>query len=124
MTALADQLWEDAGAPILEEFFGVSVVFCRGSEQSAAFTATPDTTNYGLIDGEGATTIFDRRDYTFPVSAPVVNGVALEPMKRDKIKETINGVEHVYQLEPLGDKPAAQLLAGGFRWLVHTKRVS
>jgi hypothetical protein len=123
MTALADQLWEDAGAPTIEEFFGTTITFSRRSETSGDITAVGDTINYTLLDAQGATTVVTGRDYTIPVASVVVSGSTLEPKKGDLIREVIGGETHVYEVQPIGDKPAVQLLAGGFRWLVRTKRI-
>lgn len=123
MTALADQLFHDIGDSLDEDFFGTSVVYCRRSEQSDAITAIGETNSYSITDAEGSTTTITARDYTLPVSAVVISGAVIEPTKGDRIKETINGIEHTYELMPLGTTPVAELLPGGFRWLLHSKRV-
>jgi hypothetical protein len=124
MTALADTLFNDAGLPLEEEFFGTSIVYYRRSEATTAFTAIAETVSYTVIDAEGSTTTVTARDYTVPVASLVIAGAQVDPIKGDRIKETINGIEHTYELLPLGTTPTAELLPGGFRWLLHTKRVS
>jgi len=124
MTAAADQLWEDIGAPLNDEFFGVSIAYVRGALQSFPITAMGETTNYELTDREGTVRLVPGRDYTLPVGSLVLNAAVVSPLKGDRILETINGVQHAYELLALDNKPPAELLPGGFRWLLHTKRVS
>lgn len=124
MTAFADQLWEDAATPLNDEFFGTSVIYLRKTEQSLPITAIGQTTSYSLTDSEGTVRIIAGRDYTLAVSTLIVNGLLVTPVKGDRIRETIGGSEHIYELLALDNKPAAELLPGGFRWLLHMKRVS
>lgn len=124
MTAVADQLWEDAGAPLLAEWFGVSVTYCRRSEQTAAFTAMVLDGNYALADAQGATTVLTQRTYEIKDSDLVLNGAAIQPLKGDTIKETIGGEERTFEIQPTAIHPAVQELHGGLRWVVRTKRVA
>jgi hypothetical protein len=94
--SLVDSLWESAGAPINDEFFGVSIVYSRGT-QSVTVTAIPS------------------------VIAPT--GQVFRPKRADTIVETVNGVECKYEVCPLPDKPLAELQLGAARWLVRAKRV-
>lgn len=124
MTAFADQLWEDAGAPLCDEIFGVSVVLRRAGCNSGPFTAIGENVDYQISDSEGFATSFTSRDYTFAVDDVELNGEVTEPRAGDHIAETINGTEQVFEIEKLGTLPAVNLLPGGFRWKVHTKRVA
>lgn len=122
MTALADQLWEDAGTPLCEEFYGVSVILERGGRRSDSITAIADTVTYQVENTEGFYTSFTTRDYTLPVATTMIGSEAIEPRKGDRIRETINGVEQVFEVLPVGNDSEVSLTPTGTQWLVHTKR--
>lgn len=119
MTAFADQLWEDAGAPLIQEMFGVSVTYMQSGASVGSFTATYDVVDYTLIDNEGLTSVIYMRDYTITVASLG----AVTPRAGDVVVETINGVQRYFEVRKLAQKPAAEMLPGGFRWLVHTQEV-
>lgn len=124
MPSAVDQLFEDVAAPLNEEFFGVSIVYSRGGVNSAPLTAIAETTTYELLDDRlPHTTVAAGRDYTLKSSTLIVNSLVIEPAVGDRITETIAGASWTFEVLPLADKPSAELLPGGFRWLIHTKRV-
>lgn len=124
MPSNADQIWEDAGAPLIDELFGVTVTLTRNTVTTTGVTATADTVDYNVYDDNGFQTIATCRDYTIRTAAYAFAGTAVEPRRGDVIAETINGETQRFEVLPLGNKPAAYLLAGGMRWLIHTKRIS
>lgn len=122
MASVADQLWEDAGQPLCEEFYGVLVVLERSGENSEEFTAIADLVHYTVENAEGFFTTVATRDYTLPVESTVINGVTIEPRPGDRIHEMINGTEQIFEVLPIGNSPAVSLAATGKQWLVHTDR--
>jgi len=125
--SLVDSLWESAGAPINDEFFGVSIVYSRGT-QSVTVTAIPSVIAYEQFSVEDIplSTVVTWRQYLIPVSALSViapTGQVFRPKRADTIVETVNGVECKYEVCPLPDKPLAELQLGAARWLVRAKRV-
>lgn len=131
MTAFADQLFEDAAAGINNDFFGVSVLYSRGAA-TVTLTAIPEAQSDTLLDASGLQTVGNGRDYTFAVGDLVLTSEVAEPCRGDTITETIGGTSCVFEVLPLravtslalGGNPVAELLPGGFRWLVHTKRIA
>lgn len=122
MTSLADQLWEDAGQPLCEEFYGVPVTLTRSGVASESFTAIADSVDYQVFDSNGFLTSVTSRDYTLPIATTAINGAAIMPRAGDLITETINGVSESYEITPLGNKPAVHKSPDGTQWLVHTNK--
>lgn len=123
--SFAQSLWEDAGAPLLDEGFGVSLVYSRGAS-SATVTGIPSVVDYEVFDADGLTTIATIREYVISaaqLSALATDGTVFEPNRTDRITETINGIDRQFVVAPVGNKPAAELQLGGARWLVRTKQV-
>lgn len=103
-----------------ERAFGVTVTYKRGSSTTDSFTAIRSDVEYEVMGGEfGLAIKVTSRDYLLPKSSVVIGGVEVEPRAGDRIVEGGETVE----IMPLGDKPAVELQAGGFRYLVHTKKV-
>lgn len=65
------------------------------------------------------------KDFFIRPAEYLIDGVAVEPERGDKIVETISGVEAVYELLPYGDEPIYRW-ADEFRTIyrIHTKRKS
>jgi hypothetical protein len=102
----------------------VSVVLLRLSDQTDPFTATWENVTHEVVDDNGLPLRIAGRDFVLPKSALVIGGSPIEPRSGDQLSLTENGVAQVYELVPVGNLPAAELLPGGFRYRVHTKRVS
>lgn len=120
MASQSDSALEIYGAPMLDQSFGVSVVLRRGDSDSAAFTATWSKQEYRIEDEAGIGNSIESRDYVFKASLAVVDGVTIEPRDGDQIVEG----SAIYELMKMGERKAAELLPGGYRYLVHTKRVA
>jgi len=124
MPSLADQLWEDAGAPLHEELSGVLVTYIRGVNQIADVTAIADVIDYVVEGSDGFTTAMTLRDYTLRASQLVIGGEPITPRPGDRIVEEIDGDSQTFALVPLGKRPCCELQPGGFRWTVHTNKVA
>jgi hypothetical protein len=60
------------------------------------------------------------RDFVLPVESLLIDGDQIEPRTGDRIQE---GSE-VFEIQPPDEKtPSVELQAGGFEWIVHTKKV-
>jgi hypothetical protein len=124
LPSVVDQLFEDAAAPLDEEFYGVMVTYSDGV-YSVSLTAIPETTAWPVLnDPPPHSTIGAARDYSLKAAAVILNGVLTQPQVGHRLTETINSQSQIFEIMPLPDRPAVELLPGGFRWLVHTKRVS
>lgn len=100
--------------------FGVSVKLRRGQFKTAAFTAPWQSVDYEVIDAEGFTTKITSRDYVIPADKVVINGLTVEPRDGDVLEE-VNGN---FEVMKIPGRPGVELLPGGYRWLVHTKKVN
>ena len=105
---------------LLDEVFGGSVTLQRGATTTAAFTASWDLQEYELVDQRGVVTVFQSRDYLLPKASVVINGSTITPRAGDRILDS----DGVFELLPVGDRPAIEAVAGGTRWLCHTKKVA
>ncbi len=108
-----------AAEDLLDEVFGGAVTLKRGETSTAPFTTTWDLQDYELASDRGVVTVFQSRDYLLPKTAVVIGGSQVEPRAGDRIHDS----GEVFELLPLGDRPAHEDVAGGTRWLCHTKRV-
>lgn len=60
------------------------------------------------------------RDFVLPVASVVIDGDTLEPRTGDRITEG----DEVFEIQPYDtNKPSVELQAGGFEYLVHTKKI-
>ena len=124
MASQVDELLEIYGAAQLEQSYGVSVVLVRGGLESAPFTATWEHIEYEVSDQNGFLTKRTSRDFVFPKPATVLGGELVEPRAGDRLRLTENGVKQEFELVPMDKLPAAELLPGGYRWRVRTKKVA
>lgn len=122
--SFVDGMLEAYSAPVLEQGFGVSVTLQRGGKTTEPFTATWEKKLYQVADSEGFITSFESRDFTFAIGDASINDAVFEPHAGDRIALSENAVDTQYELLPLGQLPAVELMPGGYLWKVHTKRVS
>jgi hypothetical protein len=121
MPTLFHQRFEARVQPANERAFGVSVTLRSAGIESAAFTATYDDQEYESIEHEtGLRVKTVCRDWFLPVSSLVIGGETVEPVAGMFIVE---GSDE-YEILPIPGKPPAELQPGGYRWLVHTKRIT
>jgi len=103
--------------------FGVSATLSHGGSTTDSFTVEWEDQKYDVMDAEGFLTQVHSRDFMFAVTAANISSVAFEPRPGDVLAVTENGVAKKFELLPVGSMPAIQLMPGGYRWKVHTKRV-
>ncbi len=101
--------------------FGVTIRFIRGVNVSAEFAARRADREYAVIGADHGITIkITMRGFVLPVASTWIDGDAIEPRTGDRIME---GTE-VFEIQPIDEnKPSVELQAGGFEWIVHTKKV-
>jgi len=105
---------------LLDEIFGGSVTLRRGVTSTASFVAPWDLQEYELTDDRGVVTVFQSRDYLLLKTSVVIAAAQVTPRAGDRIHDSGD----VYELLPIGDRPAVEDVAGGTRWLAHTKKVA
>lgn len=105
----------------LQRQFGVLIRFYRGANASVEITARRSDRTYTAIGAEyGIEVSITMRDFILPVSSVVIDGDEIEPRTGDRITEG----DEIFEIQPPDDKtPSVELQAGGFEWIVHTKRV-
>lgn len=108
-------------APIMQDYFGVTVCLARGSFVTAEFVARRSDREHKALGQEyGLEIEVTMRDFILPASALVIQGDTTEPQTGDRIVEG----EEIFEVMPPDDvKPSVELQTGGYEWLVHTKRV-
>ena len=110
-----------AADAMFAEAFGGEVTFVYGNSEITV-TAEAALHEYKVADTRGVTETIQSRDYVISVAAMVIGGEPVTPRPGNKIKETINGSVEIFQVMPLGDRPAAEHTdASGTAWLLHTK---
>jgi hypothetical protein len=117
-----DQLLEEFSAPTLDDQFGASVVLLRSTHQTAPFVATWANVTHEVQDDRGLPQRWTGRDFILPADKLVIDSQQIEPRSGDQLTLTENGVTLTFALLPVGKLPAAELLPGGYRWRVHTKK--
>lgn len=109
---LADRLLERDGR---------SVSYTQASTTVTGITAVPQDEEYSVWDGEGGHTKIQSNDWILKLSD--LDG--LEPRPGDRVTETRNGVERVYEVMPIDKRPAAEDHDNaGVMVVVHSKRIS
>lgn len=104
-----------------ERAFGVTVTLSRGVLTSLSFTARRNDVRHSSLGGEyGIEIKVLMRDFILPVGSLVLDGDTIEPRTGDRITEG----EEIFVIQPPDESsPSVELQAGGFEYLVHTKRV-
>lgn len=107
--------------PAAERAFGVTVTFARGVLTSEEFTARRNDRMHNAIGAEyGLEIRITMRDYILPAASVVVDGDEIEPRTGDRITEG----DEIFEIQPPdANTPSVELQAGGYEWIVHTKRV-
>lgn len=120
MPTLFHQRFEQRAQKAIERAFGVTVQIRRGTALTDEMTATFVDHEYDLIEHEtGLTLKVLIRDYMVAVSDVVFAGGAVEP---EAGMYVVEGNDE-FEILPAPGRPAVELQAGGYRWLIHTKRV-
>lgn len=84
---------------------GVSITYTRGA-QSTTLTAWVGRTAFARTSSEpGAALIWGERDYLIPVASLTLGGTGVVPTKGDRITQTIDGADVVYELMAMPGEP-------------------
>ena len=95
-----------------------AVLYCQGPA-AVALNATVAQTLFAVDREIGVETI-ESRDYLIRSS-----DLASHPQAGDRIRETVNGVEQVFEVSAPGDQDAWRWSGpGNLAYRVHTKRIS
>lgn len=121
MPSRFESTFQDRVIPASERAFGVTVTFTRGVNVSGGFTARRNDRIHKAIGAEyGIEIRITMRDYILPAASVVVDGDTVDPRTGDRITEG----DEIFEIQPPDDNtPSVELQAGGYEWIVHTKRV-
>jgi hypothetical protein len=121
MASRFETFFKNHAVPILNRQFGVLVTFIRGVYVSEEFTARRNDRTHKAIGAEyGIEIKITMRDFVLPVESLLIDGDQIEPRTGDRIQEG----DEVFEIQPPDEKtPSVELQAGGFEYIVHTKKV-
>lgn len=115
----------DAADALFAEVFGVSVSLQREGSSAATITAEPVMFDHEREEFDAGPTKYRSRHYLIAAADYTVSGTAVDPVRSDKITETINGASCVFEIHPWGDRPEFEWAnPTGTMLLVHAIRVS
>jgi hypothetical protein len=112
-------------AQSLERLAGVDGLYVRGDTESQPLVGVPVQHEYEVIDDEtGLPAKVLSYDWRFVAAELLLDGVPITPRKGDRWKPTLEGVEEIYEVLPLGKRPCFERAdTSGVLLLVHTKKV-
>jgi hypothetical protein len=99
------------------------VTYQRGS-QSAALNATVGRSVFQVVTADGLVEQVERRDYLIRACDLMLGGAATEPQVGDRIRETVGGNVHVYEVMGAGqEKHFRKSDPDGLTLRIHTAHV-
>jgi hypothetical protein len=121
MPSRFEERFQTLAVPNFNRHFGVTVRFIQGINVSEEFTARRNDRVHKAIGAEyGIEIKITMRDFILPVASLVIDGSQVEPRTGNRISEG----DEVFEIQPPDEKtPSVELQAGGYEWVVHTKRV-
>lgn len=126
MGSRASDLFAVYGRPQTVFHFAVRVRIQRGTLISSEIDALVSDTEGSVTESlPNTSTVVSSRNYDIAASDYKVNGRVVEPQLGDRILETINGVDSVFQPMRRGKEGAPyEKSKDGLRWILRTKRVA
>lgn len=121
MPSRFEQRFQTLAVPRFNRNFGVTVRLSQGIHVTDEFTARRNDREYKAIDsGSGIEIRITMRDFILPAASLVIDGYQVEPETGNRIYEG----DEIFEIQPPNENtPSAELQAGGYEWLVHTKRI-
>jgi hypothetical protein len=108
----------------LDQFASVEITYQRGN-QSLTFPATKGRTSFEQVDANNVIAIIESRDFIVTAGRLVFAGQATNPNAGDRIIETRNGVQSIYEVNAFGNQqPFRQCDPYGIKLRVHSKLIS
>lgn len=105
---------------MLDREFGVTVIFIRGGLFTPEFTARRGDREHEAISPDGMPIKIAMRDFVLPVASLLIDGDPIEPRTGDRIREG----DELFEIQPPDQtKHSVELQAGGYEYVVHTKRI-
>lgn len=118
-----DDDW-DAVDGMMAEVFGDTVSIHRASESTSGVTAEALSREYEVIDTDGVVTVVNVRDFVINVEDYTFGGTVTDPRSGDRIKQSIAGTTHVFEVMPIASRPSREWVGNqNPQWMIHTKLV-
>ena len=116
--SILDDMFQTYGAPTVQHWFGVTVTLKRGPRETTGVTATWSRVPED-VDGEFIPTKVVERMFRIDVTAYVIDQIAVEPQKHDRIIEG----NLTFEVLPTDRAPEVERSGDGFSWLIRAKKV-
>jgi hypothetical protein len=101
---------------------GETVTYHRGDESTGELTAVPGSQQRRAEDVYDVPVDASSRDWIFEAAGLVIDGVEITPRRGDQVRQTVAGVETVYEVASDGDQVYRYCDRGRTRIRVHTKQ--
>lgn len=113
-----------AANDLLAEAFGGEVTLVRGSTETSGVTAQMFINKYEGENDEGLTETIQVNDFVLDRSDYAFGSGEVEPRCGDRIKLTIDSVEHTFEVLPIPNGKTHEWAdASGDEWLIHTRHI-
>jgi hypothetical protein len=122
MVSRFEELYVESAVEMLSDLFGDTVAYHREGD-SVSLTAIQSNRLYRVPDVEGFTVEVQVEDFRLVAADLRLSGVVITPRSGDRIRRTISGVVHVYEVLPLANRPCFEHRVGSALIDVHTKFV-
>ena len=116
--SILDDMFQTYGAPTVQHWFGVTVTLKRGPRETTGVTATWSGLSED-VDGEFIPTKVTERMFRIDVTAYVIDQIAVEPQKHDRI---VAG-DLTFEVLPTDRAPEVERSDDGFSWIIRAKKV-
>ena len=121
MPSLFTTTFEELAMPMLENQFSTSVALSQGTKSTSSFIAIGSNREYDSIELETGLPIkIAYRDWLLPVSSLVISSETVAPKRGNII--TVGSEQ--FEIIPVPGKPAVESQEGGYRYLVHSQKVT
>lgn len=113
-----------AASDLLSEAFGEEVSLVRSTSTTAGVTAEVTIHTYESGDEDGFRTTFVSTDFVIAIADYAFASTATTPRTGDRIKRTIDSVEHTYEVLPIpGGRECQWADESGTQWLIHSTHI-
>ncbi len=116
-----DALVADCASPMLDQHFGEAVAITRGSNTTAAVTASWTTQGTEVVTADDKHTVIVDRFWFVKQSLYQVSAAAVEPRTGDRLTDDAG---RVWEVLPAKLTPPVVNYAGGDYWKIATKQVA
>lgn len=121
MSAFGDAI--AAGLDSIRDVAGEKVTYWRGDDSTGELAAVPGLSPSGSSRVNEVPIEDFSRDWIFKVSELVINGDVITPRTGDQVRQTINGVEVIYEVLSDGNQVYRFCDRGRTRIRVHTREM-